>query len=136
MLSKSKRITSEILIEEKSCCSGCVDTEIEFPSAVGSRGTCRSQELSLQSRSRSMINTCKRSVCLIKEQISYLSRKSVQHNPAMLHCWPRRAQKTQGKRNSSSPLVNSKDALIIQNVDLDVGGQRSGVAQGGPKADE
>ena len=97
------------------------DAEIEFPSGVGSRGTFQSQELSLQPRSRSMINTRKRSGCLIKEQIIYLSRKSVQHNPAMRHCWPRTARKIQGKTNSSSTLVNRKDALILQNVDPDIG---------------
>lgn len=121
MLNKSKIITREVLIEEKSCCRGYVDAETEFPSGVGSRGTFQSQELSLQPRSRSMINTRKRSECLIIEQIIYLSRKSVQHNPAMWHCWPQRARKIQGKSNTSSTLVNRKDALILQNVDPDIG---------------
>ena len=121
LLNKSKIITGKILIEEISWCRGYVDVEIEFPSGIGSRGTFQSQELSLQPRSRSMINTRKRSGCLIKEQIIYLSRKSVQHNPAMRHCWPRRARKIQGKRNSSFTLVNRKNVLIIQNVDPDMG---------------
>nr|XP_031296359.1 uncharacterized protein LOC105085445 isoform X3 [Camelus dromedarius] len=57
-----------------------------------------------------MINLRKRSGCLIKEQIIYLSRKSVQHNPERRLCWPRRVRRTPGKRNSSSALVNSKNA--------------------------
>lgn len=107
-----------------------MDAEIEFPCGVGSGVTFQSQELSIQPRSRSMINTRKRSGCLIKEQIIYLSRKSVQHNPEMQYCWPRRARKTQGKRNSSSALVNKKNALLIQNVESDLGRQSEGAQVG------
>nr|XP_045378525.1 uncharacterized protein LOC105075166 isoform X2 [Camelus bactrianus] len=57
-----------------------------------------------------MINPRKRSGCLIKEQIIYLSRKSVQHNPERRLCWPRRVRRTSGKRNCSSALVNRKNA--------------------------
>lgn len=123
MLHKSNIITRDILIEGESYCSGCVDAEIEFPCGVGSRVTFQSQELSIRPRSRSMINTRKRSGCLIKEQIICLSRKSVQHNPETRHCWPQRARKTQGKRNSSSTLVNRKNALLIPNGEADSGGR-------------
>ena len=115
-----------------SYCRGYPDAEIEFPCGAGSRVTFQSQELSIQPRSRSMINARKRSGCLIKEQIIYLSRKSVQHNPEMQHGWPRRARKTQGKRNSSSTLVNKKNALLILSVEPD-SGRQSEVAQVGLK---
>lgn len=79
-----------------------------------------------------MINTRKRSGCLIKEQIIYLARKSVQHNPEMWHCWPRRARKTRGRRDSSSAVMNTKNAPLLQNVSPDVGRQWQ-VAQVGPE---
>lgn len=81
MLNKSKIITTEILIEEKSYCRGHVATEIEFPGGVGSPVTFQSRELSMQPRWRSMVTTRKRSRCLIKAQVTYGLRKSIQHKP-------------------------------------------------------
>lgn len=74
-----------------------------------------------------MINTRKRSGCLIKEQIIYLSRKSVQHNPETRHCWPRRVRKTWGRRDSSSTSVNRENAPLIQNLWPDLGRRCEGL---------